>query len=109
MDVVEVPTNLPVIRKDLQDAVYKTKAEKLKAIVDAVGEEGLLMPERPALGGEDFSFFCEKVPSAYFWLGCHDPAKPQYPIHHGSFAPAEEALPIGMEVLVGAALKFLAQ
>ena len=38
MDVVEVPTNLPVIRKDLQDAVYKTKAEKLKAIVDAVEE-----------------------------------------------------------------------
>ncbi len=36
MDVVEIPTNRPVIRKDLQDAVYKTKAEKLKAIVDAV-------------------------------------------------------------------------
>jgi len=38
MDVVEIPTNRPVIRKDLQDAVYKTKAEKLKAIVDAVEE-----------------------------------------------------------------------
>ncbi len=38
MDVVEIPTNKPVIRKDLQDAVYKTKAEKLKAIVDAVEE-----------------------------------------------------------------------
>jgi len=36
MDVVEIPTNRPVIRKDLQDAVYKTKAEKLNAIVDAV-------------------------------------------------------------------------
>ncbi len=36
MDVVEIPTNRPVIRKDLQDAVYKTKAEKLKAIVEAV-------------------------------------------------------------------------
>ena len=38
MDVVEIPTNVPVIRKDLQDAVYKTRAEKLKAIVDAVAE-----------------------------------------------------------------------
>ena len=38
MDVVEVPTNVPVIRKDLQDAVYKTKAEKLNAIVAAVEE-----------------------------------------------------------------------
>ncbi len=36
MDVIEIPTNKPVIRKDLQDAVYKTKEEKLKAIVDAV-------------------------------------------------------------------------
>ncbi len=36
MDVVEIPTNVPVIRKDLQDAVYKTRAEKLAAIVDAV-------------------------------------------------------------------------
>ena len=36
MDVVEIPTNRPVIRKDLQDAVYKTRAEKLNAIVDAV-------------------------------------------------------------------------
>ena len=38
MDVVEIPTNVPVIRKDLQDAVYKTRAEKLNAIVAAVEE-----------------------------------------------------------------------
>ena len=38
MDVVEVPTHKPIARKDLQDAVYKTRAEKLKAIVDAVEE-----------------------------------------------------------------------
>lgn len=36
MDVVEIPTNRPVIRKDLHDAVYKTKKEKLNAIVEAV-------------------------------------------------------------------------
>ena len=36
MDVVTIPTNKPVARKDLQDSVYKTKKEKLKAIVDAV-------------------------------------------------------------------------
>ncbi len=38
MDVVEIPTNMPVARQDLQDAVYKTRGEKLKAIVDAVEE-----------------------------------------------------------------------
>ena len=38
MDVVEIPTNVPVARIDQQDAVYKTRAEKLGAIVDAVEE-----------------------------------------------------------------------
>ena len=38
MDVVEIPTNRPVIRKDLQDAVYKTKKEKFNAVVEAVEE-----------------------------------------------------------------------
>ena len=38
MDVIEIPTNKPVIRKDHQDAVYKTKKEKYKAVVEAVKE-----------------------------------------------------------------------
>ncbi len=38
MDVIEIPTNRPVARIDLQDAVYKTRKEKLKAIVDSVVE-----------------------------------------------------------------------
>jgi preprotein translocase subunit SecA len=36
MDVIEIPTNKPVIRIDHQDAVYKTHKEKINAIVDAV-------------------------------------------------------------------------
>ena len=38
MDVIEIPTNKPVVRKDHQDSVYKTKREKLRAICDAVEE-----------------------------------------------------------------------
>ena len=38
MDVVEIPTNKPVMRKDLNDAVYMTKKEKFKAVVEAVKE-----------------------------------------------------------------------
>ena len=38
MDVVEVPTNLPVQRIDKEDAVYKTRSEKLNAIVDEIIE-----------------------------------------------------------------------
>ena len=38
MDVIEIPTNRPVIRFDDQDAVYKTKKEKFRAVVQAVKE-----------------------------------------------------------------------
>ncbi|MBR3367096.1 MAG: SEC-C domain-containing protein, partial [Lachnospiraceae bacterium] len=38
MDVIEIPTNRPVIRVDHQDAVYKTKKEKYRAVVEAVKE-----------------------------------------------------------------------
>ena len=36
MDVIAIPTNRPMIRKDWDDAVYKTKKEKFKAVVDEV-------------------------------------------------------------------------
>ncbi|MGI5999577.1 preprotein translocase subunit SecA [Lachnoclostridium sp. An131] len=38
MDVIEIPTNRPVIRKDLDDAVYKTKKEKFHAVIEAIKE-----------------------------------------------------------------------
>lgn len=36
LDVVEIPTNRPVIRKDLNDRVYKTKREKYAAVIDEI-------------------------------------------------------------------------
>lgn len=38
MDVIEIPTNKPVVRDDKHDAVYKTKKEKLHAVVDEIEE-----------------------------------------------------------------------
>ena len=38
MDVVEIPTNKPIQRKDLDDAVYMTKKEKFRAVVEAIKE-----------------------------------------------------------------------
>ncbi len=36
MDVIEIPTNKPILRKDLEDAVYKTKKEKFEAVVQEI-------------------------------------------------------------------------
>ena len=38
MDVIEIPTNKPVQRIDMEDAVYKTKEEKFKAVIDEIVE-----------------------------------------------------------------------
>src|SRR5664279_1670592 len=49
LDVVSIPTNVPVIRNDTQDLVYKTKREKLKACLDEV--EKMRAAGRPILVG----------------------------------------------------------
>ncbi|HMU10451.1 MAG TPA: preprotein translocase subunit SecA, partial [Ferruginibacter sp.] len=49
LDVVTIPTNVKVIRKDDQDFVYKTKREKYKAVIDEV--ERLRSIGRPSLVG----------------------------------------------------------
>ena len=36
LDVVEIPTNKPVIRKDMEDRVYKTQREKYRAVIEEV-------------------------------------------------------------------------
>ena len=71
--------------------------------------DALCIPETAALGGEDYSFYCEKVPCAFFWLGVQTPGKDFYPIHNGGFDPDENAIPIGIEIAVKSALKFLAE
>ncbi len=38
MDVIEIPTNKPIARKDLDDAVYMTKKEKFHAVVESIKE-----------------------------------------------------------------------
>ena len=49
LDVVTVPTNLPISRNDRQDLVYKTKREKYKAVIDEI--EALRGVGRPVLVG----------------------------------------------------------
>jgi preprotein translocase subunit SecA len=49
LDVVTIPTNIKVIRKDDQDLVYKTKREKYKAVIDEI--EKLRNAGRPTLVG----------------------------------------------------------
>lgn len=82
--------------------VYDTMKEQL-------GESARIL-DKAELGGEDFSYFCEKVPSVYYFLGCR-PAEIPYaefpPLHHGGFNMDERCIPIGTEMMVRTALRFL--
>ena len=49
LDVVSIPTNLPMVRKDEEDLVYKTKREKYGAVIDQI--EALRNAGRPVLVG----------------------------------------------------------
>ncbi len=81
-----------------------------RAVVDLLGEKGLLtgLPVHP--GGEDFAFFAEKVPSAFAWLGCC-PEDVDFqdmpPLHNEKFIPDEKSLPIGVCFMVSGALELL--
>src|SRR5688572_29261683 len=49
LDVVSIPTNIPITRKDQQDLVYKTRKEKYKSVIDEI--EALRTAGRPVLVG----------------------------------------------------------
>ncbi len=49
LDVVVIPTNRPIARKDMNDRVYKTKREKYKAVIEEI--ESLVNAGRPVLVG----------------------------------------------------------
>ena len=68
------------------------------------GEENSLELTNPAMGGEDFAFFLEKIPGAFIWLGVGEDVS--Y-LHTPTFAFDEEILPHGAALLTALALEKL--
>ena len=61
----------------------------------------------PSLGGEDFAFFLQRVPGAYFFLGMDDGRPGGYPsLHHPGYDFNDQALPVGMSLFVHATLAY---
>ncbi|KKB38304.1 M20 metallopeptidase family protein [Bacillus thermotolerans] len=63
---------------------------------------------KPSMGGEDFSFYTQKIPGIYFRLGVRNESKKAiYPLHHPRFDLDEDALPYGAALLAQYALDLL--
>ena len=61
----------------------------------------------PWLAGEDFAYYLEKIPGAFFFLGAGNPAKGIiYSHHHPRFEIDEDVLKLGTEILVNIAWEF---
>jgi amidohydrolase len=69
------------------------------AVVDIVGEEGLVYVEKPSMGGEDFAFYLSECPGCMLRLGVGTPLKPVRHLHSSCFDVNESALPIGAKAL----------
>jgi amidohydrolase len=84
----------PTMRNDPEMTAYVQRIAK-----PLIGEPNI-KTSKPTLGGEDFSFFLQKIPGAMFFLGTHDPASgPPISGHDPRFNPDERAIPLGMELM----------
>lgn len=72
-----------------------------------LGHNCVIVPDKTAMTGEDFSFFTKEVPGAFYWLGCQKSDTPFYPLHSDHFSPDESAMKTGMEVMLSSALTYL--
>mgnify|MGYP006278123411 CR=1 FL=1 len=79
--------------KEMTDLVSKS-ADKI------MGEKNVIKIEKPNMGGEDFAYFAQEVPSSYFYLGIA-PSKDEVIKHHNSyFKVDDEVIADGIAVLV---------
>ncbi|MBI5366648.1 MAG: amidohydrolase [Planctomycetes bacterium] len=92
----------PTINDREMAAVVRRAAE---AVVGPAG----IADDLQTLGGEDMSFFLERVPGCYFFVGSANPDKGfRHPHHSSRFDIDEDALPIGLAILVGTVERYLA-
>lgn len=88
----------PVTRNDADAAQLA-----LDVAGELLGEENTVELTYPSMGAEDFSFFLERVPGAFIWLGVGDVSG----LHTAKFAFDEEVLPRGSALLAALALESL--
>jgi len=80
----------------------------MSAIKESLGENKVF-DVNPSMGGEDFSYYLEKVPGAFMFVGVGNDAKGIiYPQHHPKYDIDEDALAYGTEVMARTAVHLAA-
>ncbi len=98
-----------VVQKGYRPVVNDaTLCQRLEQVVERTFGEGVLLPTRPTMGGEDFSAFLQKAPGVFAFVGAGNAdAQIVYPHHHPRFNVDESSLDIGLRYLTAATLDLL--
>ena len=73
-----------------------------------LGEENVILLDKPTMGGEDFAYFLQKIPGAIFWLGCGNQEKGiTEMLHNAKFVMDEDALILGTAIHVNLVYHYL--
>ncbi len=72
----------------------------------AIGAERVGLTPHPTMGGEDFSYYAQRVPGVFFCLGMRPTGTPRYPtLHQPDFDFNDDALGLGVEMMCRVALE----
>lgn len=78
-------------------------------VVNAASKTGLLVEvqDKCSMTGEDFAYIAERVPSSFFKLGTAKEELGIYPLHNSKLNPDEDALMLGVKILVQIVKEFM--
>jgi len=80
-------------------------AEFREAVGPAFGDLLVAEDVEPVMGAEDFSFYAEKVPACFYWLGLLPTGEQRYPnLHAAEFDFNDDAIPFGVRAMCSLAL-----
>jgi amidohydrolase len=79
-----------------------------EAAVKLLGEENAIQVDKPSMGGEDFCYFSQAVPSSFFRLSARNEEKGcTYPGHHPKYNFDEESIPYGIAMFAKIVINYL--
>lgn len=101
-DVYLTESYMPLVNTDFVAGLVKEEAEK------ALGPENVVTRDRPSLGVEDFTYFLDAAPGAFYHLGCGNKERGICrPAHSSRFDIDESCLPVGVMLHALTALRLL--
>ena len=73
---------------------------------ECVGDKNVRCDYPPSLGSEDFAFYLEHIPGAFWWLGLAEPEEVNIPLHNPKFDFNDKAIALGINLHCQSALNF---